>query len=398
MNERLTVLQGDCREVLPTLPADSVHCCITSPPYWALRSYLPDGHPLKGKEIGLEPTLDEWVASMVAVFREVRRVLRPDGVLWLNLGDSYASQGGFRDYGSSDGGTGRAYNSGMRPAGDGLKPKDLCGQAWRVAFALQADGWFLRSCCIWDKTNPMPESVSDRPTTAHEYVFLLSRSERYFYDSDAVREKTGTEVSWEEYAVSPGRHAPSGNLREGVNAGFGSKRESFTHPAGRNLRTVWRIPTEAYAEAHFATFPRALAARCILAGTSEHGCCPACGAPWRRVVEKSAEDQAVAESMAGKHVSGSDPRKISEGHQAHKSPGWRGGGYVPQWATTGWQPTCDCPAADPVSCTVLDPFAGSGTVGQVAQSLGRRAILIELNPEYLPLVAKRTAQPGLFTS
>ena len=201
------ILRGDCRQLLKTLPDDSVHCCVTSPPYWGLRSYLPDGHPEKCLEIGSEPTLEAWVQTMVEVFREVRRVLRPDGTLWLNLGDAYAGSrcGGSGWPGSTLNGAQTDHarqakhftksarrDDALIPRSDravtGLKPKDMMGQPWRVAFALQADGWWLRQEIIWHKPNPMPESTRDRCTKAHEHVFLLSKSERYFYDFDAMQE------------------------------------------------------------------------------------------------------------------------------------------------------------------------------------------------------------------
>ena len=174
---------GDALEVLETLEDGSVQCCVTSPPYWGLRDYGVPG------QLGLEPTPEAYIARMVEVFREVRRVLRDDGTLWLNLGDSYASSGGERSYGSSDNGTGRGPGTKRHDVpNSGLKPKDLIGIPWRVAFALQADGWYLRSDCIWHKPNPMPESVRDRPTKAHEYLFLLSKRERYYWDAEAVKE------------------------------------------------------------------------------------------------------------------------------------------------------------------------------------------------------------------
>jgi DNA modification methylase len=256
---------GDCRETMATLPADSVQCCVTSPPYWGLRDYGHDG------QLGLEQTPEEYVACMVDVFREVRRVLRPDGTLWLNLGDSYASQCGAHG-GREDNQTGvgakRLHLEGAgdqepRRAPSGLKPKDLCGIPWRVAFAMQADGWYLRSEIIWHKPNPMPESVTDRPTKAHEQVFLLSKQARYFYDADAIADDAVTAGGRAGYAGYSARAAamgrnPSGNEKPGVTAINGDT---------RNARTVWTIATQPYAGAHFATFPPELAERCIKAGS-----------------------------------------------------------------------------------------------------------------------------------
>ena len=256
----VTVLNGDALEMLRTLPDGSVDCCVTSPPYWGLRDYGEDG------QMGLESTPDEYVAGMVAVFAEVRRVLSDDGTLWLNLGDSYASNpasGGASSpllNGPQNATPSRAYT---RPAG--LKPKDLVGIPWRVAFALQADGWYLRSDIIWSKPNPMPESVRDRPTKAHEYVFLLSKSQRYHYDADAIAEKA--EAKPQRRLTNPLHHPkgnPDGSMRNGLPMGGGTMES-------RNKRTVWTIATKPYSEAHFATFPPELPTLCIKAGCPEGG-------------------------------------------------------------------------------------------------------------------------------
>jgi len=266
-------MTGDCIEVLRTLPEESVHCCVTSPPYFGLRDY---GH---AGQIGLEPTPDEYVAKLVEVFREVRRVLRDDGTVWLNLGDSYSSGGGGDTYtgfnarydGTGlDGGKQAAAAKQFKKIGDkSLQPKNLIGIPWRVAFALQADGWYLRSDIIWHKPNPMPESVTDRPTKAHEYLFLLAKRERYYYDSAAVAEafadermgassaKVGTP---EEYA-----DAARGGGDKGLSAFNG------TDKAGRNRRTVWTVASQPFPGAHFATFPPDLIEPCIKAGCPEGG-------------------------------------------------------------------------------------------------------------------------------
>jgi DNA modification methylase len=252
----MTYQIGECRAILATLPERSIQCCVTSPPYWGLRDY---GH---ADQIGLEPTPAEYVAGMVDVFRAVRRVLRDDGVLWLNLGDSYAAT----TKGSSGKGEKQISNAGTLLADrswsipDGLKPKDLCGIPWRVAFALQADGWYLRSDVIWAKPNPMPESVTDRPTKAHEYVFLLSKSERYVYDASAIAEVAS--------GRSSGRVADD---KAGSGAGFeirsGFAKCGDVEWSERNARTVWTIASQPFAGAHFATMPPKLAERCILAGS-----------------------------------------------------------------------------------------------------------------------------------
>jgi site-specific DNA-methyltransferase (adenine-specific) len=335
------ILHGDCRETLKTLPEGSVNCCVTSPPYFGLRDYGHDG------QIGLEESPDAFVQQMVGVFRDVKRVLRDDGTLWLNLGDSYAGSGKGRNgdgsvhpsalnakQGTSKGttegnlkpcrtfraGAGRAdgvvderaqrNRDGLGPI-DGMKPKDLIGIPWRVAFALQADGWYLRQDIIWHKPNPMPESVTDRCTKAHEYIFLLSKSARYFYDAEAIQEgatlRGTTETGDLSYSDGASRNdnSPSSRLR--------IDRDS------RNRRSVWSVTTKGYKGAHFATFPPDLIRPCILAG------CPTGG-------------------------------------------------------------------------TVLDPFGGSGTTGQVAMEEGRKAILCELNADYVGLIRKRIdgVTPSLF--
>lgn len=259
----VTVIEGDSRAVLATLPEASVQCCVTSPPYFGLRDY---GH---AGQIGLESTPDAYVAELVALFREVRRVLMDDGTLWLNLGDSYYNYrpGSYDDnrghsFGASreDGKRGMPSDPSTNKRGtviNGLKEKDLIGIPWRVAFALQADGWYLRSDIIWHKPNPMPESVTDRPTKAHEYVFLLTKSARYYYDAAAIAEE----------GVDPNRQR---NDRIG-----GANGHTVRHSVGgvmgatvkRNARTVWAITTQPFSGAHFATMPPELAERCIRAGS-----------------------------------------------------------------------------------------------------------------------------------
>ncbi len=269
-----TLHQGDCIDVLRSMPEASVHCCVTSPPYWGLRDYGSEG------QIGLEATPDEFVARMVDVFREVRRVLRDDGTLWLNLGDSYVStpSGSLEGstLGSSTGQTrhsrqaqvrdGKAVHGDvLRPfAVNGLAPKNLVGIPWRVAFALQADGWWLRSDIIWEKPNPMPESVTDRPTKAHEYVFLLTKSASYFFDQEAVREPHSPDGRKQTKHI----HSTDDSHPNYDNVGNGNERWPN---GGRNVRSVWEIATQPYAEAHFATFPQELPRRCIAAGSPAGG-------------------------------------------------------------------------------------------------------------------------------
>ena len=271
------ILSGDARTRLAELPAGAARCCVTSPPYWGLRDYGADG------QLGLEDTPDAYVAAMVEVFHEVRRVLADDGTLWLNLGDSYAASGrggnpvdsphqkqrtnrgsvlpaGLHEGARQAGQVGRAW---VKPP-DGYKPKDLVGIPWMVAFALRADGWYLRSDIIWSKPNPMPESVTDRPTKAHEYIFLLSKSQRYFYNADAIREPHQSLVA----TLQRGAMDNKGSKHE-RQSDLGPNRLEYFADGGRNKRTVWEITPQPFSGAHFAVFPESLAQPCILAGSRE---------------------------------------------------------------------------------------------------------------------------------
>lgn len=329
------ILIGDVRAKLAELPDESVHCVVTSPPYFGLRDYGVAG------QIGLEASPAEFVAVMVEVFRDVRRVLRADGTCWINLGDSYANDG---KWGGHTGGKHvKALHCspiGRNKRYTGLKAKDLIGIPWRVAFALQADGWYLRQDIIWSKPNPMPESVTDRCTKAHEYLFLLSKSPRYYFDNAAIAENATADhppgnkshKGKTAYDAGDAKH----RTKEGLVA-YSARRRGLTprhtpyasscdqsglddvgHGGVRNKRTVWTIATQPFSEAHFATFPPALIEPCILAG------CP------------------------------------------------KGG-------------------------TVLDPFGGAGTTGLVADRHGRDAILIELNPEYAAIAERRIKKDaGMF--
>ncbi|MGV3707980.1 MAG: DNA-methyltransferase [Gemmatimonas sp.] len=324
----ITILNGDARVVLAKLAEESVQCCVTSPPYFGLRDYGVEG------QLGLELTPDDFIAEMVGVFRLVRRVLRSDGTLWLNIGDSYAASGrggnppesihqmqrtnrgsvlpaGLHEPARTSGSVGRAWSK----APPGYKNKDLIGIPWMLAFALRSDGWYLRSDIIWHKPNPMPESVQDRPTKSHEYLFLLSKSERYLYNADAIREP-----------LAPSTYSTFGNIRSVKTESRGDyvKSQNFAHSiperrprlnadgsiAGANKRSVWTVATQPFKGAHFATFPPALIEPCIRAGSN-------------------------------------------------------------------------------VGDVVLDPFGGAGTTGLVAHRLGRAATLIELNPEYCAIAQNR---------
>ncbi len=259
------ILVGNCPDKLRELPAESVHCCVTSPPYWGLRDYGEPG------QIGLEETFQEYVAALVMIFRSVRRVLRDDGTLWLNLGDSYSGSG-INDGTKNPGLSRAATRSGpkRRPGvakrySCPLKPKDLVGIPWRVALALQDDGWWLRSEIIWNKTNPMPENVKDRPSRDHEHIFLLSKSHSYYYDADAIAEA----------AVGKGNGVKERKFDDDGSKGRIGKGRSYTIPhegsSTRNARTVWTFPTKPFPGAHFAVFPPELPRRCILAGSPDGG-------------------------------------------------------------------------------------------------------------------------------
>ncbi len=355
-----------------TLPDASVHCCVTSPPYWGLRDYGHDG------QIGLEATPEAYVARMVEVFREVRRVLRDDGTLWVNLGDSYfgTGRGPTHPTGFHGGDNGTSFPTKGVYSHSTLKGKDLCGIPWRVAFALQADGWWLRQDIIWHKPNPMPESVTDRCTKAHEYVFLLTKSERYYYDAEAVSE--------------PGTGRNPGNKGHKYEAiGMGSL-ANIGPAATRNRRSVWTVTTKPYSGAHFAVMPSDLVEPCIKAGCPEQ-CCAVCGKGWERVVEK------------GKSVSASSDNRFATNKKRDEAYCRNDGGTLGNmngkiWAEhkaanpdkfLGWAPACECAATGTIPGTVLDPFAGSGTTLAVAAELGRSGIGCELNPEYIGLAERR---------
>jgi len=254
------ILQGDCLQVLQSLPENSVQCCVTSPPYYGLRSYLPDGHEDKPLEIGSEETPQEYVTKLVQVFREVRRVLRNDGTLWLNIGDSYgtgtkaARAKGNRGIGAN---TQAAQDAVARVGG---QAKQLMMIPARVAIALQEDGWYLRSDIIWHKPSAMPESVTDRPTNDYEHVFLLAKSERYYYDADAIAEQAADPRKRRHGGTDEYRNALTGQSRQG---GL----QNAVTCTSRNKRSVWSISTRSYAQAHFATMPEKLVEPCILAGS-----------------------------------------------------------------------------------------------------------------------------------
>ena len=362
---------GDAKHTLASLPAESVQTCVTSPPYWGLRDYGEDG------QLGLEETPEEYVQKLVDVFREVRRVLRDDGTVWLNIGDTYARPGAKGDnsgYGKHSDYVGDGLDLTNRTVPSGLKEKDLTMIPSRVAMALQEDGWWVRSRIVWAKGNPMPESVTDRPTSSHEYIFLLSKSKQYYYDADAIREDATTDVE---------RNGERKRNVGGRNDGFTRVSGSFGSEEGtRNKRDVWQVNTKPFPDAHFAVYPPELIEPCVKAGTSKKGQCSKCGAPWERVVEKE---------FVGDNRDKRDDQPALEADESNLSRPPNDGGIADR-EFKGWEPTCDCPDHDPEPQTILDPFSGAGTTGVVALAKERDYIGIDLSRDYNEMAADRIRQ------
>jgi DNA modification methylase len=344
---------------------------------------------------GLEPTLELYIQHTIEILRECRRVLRKDGICFFNLGDSYAANRSYQVPDNKHVDVGN--NHGMRVS-PGLKPKDLCLIPQRVAIAAQADGWWVRSMIVWAKPNPMPESCTDRPTDAYEHIIMLTKSERYYWDADAVREPAAT--GWNNSSFTDPRdhqvykHLGTGPRREGPRVhgnrpgrDDGGRACNDPSQTTRNIRNVWTFATQPYSEAHFATFPEELPRRCILAATSAKGACEQCGAPWERI-------------LRSKFYGNWNPGPGSNGPQKvnAQSEDRKGDDFAEKWQppeTIGWAPTCRCKGqrGKTVPCMVLDPFGGSGTTGRVAIELGRRAILVDLSYEdgpYQELAERRT--------
>lgn len=381
---------GDALTVLRQLPAASVDAVVTSPPYWHLRSYLSDCHPDKIRELGAEPMLDclGWatgqacgecyICHMVEVFSEVRRVLRQHGTLWLIVGDSYINdpgngRGKKPERATLGNGGANPHRSGMNKLRGGLKRKDRCMVPARLALALQADGWWLRSEIVWHKPNCMPRSVTDRPTDAHEMVYLLSKSIRYYYDAEAIKEPAT--MGDHPRTVDCRYQAPGQPQHNGLRR-FGLEIQGSVVPGTlmRNKRSVWLIPTQPYPDAHFATFPQDLAKQCILAATSGQAC-PCCGAPWERIIERTGHVNRREPS----HVPNNSPTKTDSTDWAPLTRG-----------TDRFRPTCECPGNDGSKvAVVLDPFGGAGTTTMVAMALGRDSIYIDLNPAYARMAIRR---------
>jgi len=463
----IKLFNGDARQ-MTELTDNSVQCVVTSPPYWGLRKYsgLPDlvwgdnhcdhiwvnykrppggGHPTDSAQVGatkadvqriydgtgawcslcgawkgqygLEPTPEMYIEHTLKFLREIRRVLRPDGVVFWNIGDSYA--GSWGNSGSRDGGqrpqnvdrfdrpaydnhterppqsytkskriprgSGR-WGGGNNPAYGALKPKDLCLIPFRVAIAAQQDGWWVRSVIIWSKPNPMPESVTDRPTESHEYILMLTKSAKYYWDQEAVREAQQMSSllratrGWEGDTQRGYPDGPQSHIDKYFNKPL---EEALSLP-GRNIRSVWEFPTQPYPEAHFAVFPEKLPELCLKAATPEVGCCSKCGKPWERIVEHKTSTPGQQQGYTRDCTMRND--------------GDRAGAWTDMATKTlGWQPTCKC-NADKVPSLVLDPFAGSGTTLWVAKKLGRRAVGYELSEEYCRLALERNRQMAMVLS
>lgn len=384
---------GDVLAVLMSLPDRCIQCVVTSPPYWGLRDYGVAG------QIGLEPTPAEYIRIVVEVFRQVRRVLRDDGTLWLNVGDTYSQDTKWGGYSgeinqrTADGGYRSARN--LR-TNSGCKAKELVGVPWRLAFALSDDGWYLRSELIWNKLAPMPESVNDRVTRAHEHVFLFSKEHqnfflmtkkpKYFYDAVAIQERCSENTHSRGSGLNPKAVAGDRAVGTKQNASFAAATNGEVE--FRNARSVWVLPPESYKGAHFAVMPKELARRCIQAGTSEHGACPGCGAPWRRKIKKMrvptrpGRDSKVGKADAQNVETMGWNRPTAVGNRDPRR-------HITRTETVGWTATCRCGRTDTVPCLVLDPFAGAGTTLLVARRLGCRGVGIELNPEYAEQARQR---------
>lgn len=437
-DNKITIYNGDCRQ-MSEIPDESVQCVVTSPPYWGLRKYegsqeliwgdnhcehqwgklLPCHHPgqvtdakavhnetnlgqtapsgqhcilcgaWKGA-FGLEPTPELYVQHTIEILREIRRVLRKDGVCFFNIGDSYASgKGSCFNPGGGASSLGKVRkDAGVHPLhrgnvsdlhASGLKPKDLCLIPFHIAIATQQDGWWLRSVIIWNKPNPMPESVTDRPTNSYEFILMLTKSKKYYWDADAVREP-------HQYPPhSPGNRSGFESKVNGHRGEWGEFKEPdriWAAEGGRNLRDVWTFPTVPYPEAHFAVFPEKLPDLCIKAATSEKGCCPKCGAPWAR------ETANVGKVKQGWGIQTKIPPE-SGGHTGLRTK------MINQFETLGWRPTCRCEQSESIPCTVLDPFCGTGTTLLVAKKLGRRAIGYDISAAYCQLSVDRNRQMAL---
>ncbi len=397
---------GDCTEVMPAWDKEIADCCVTSPPYWGLRDYglpptkWPDGSVCC---YGLEPTIDLYVSHTVLIFAEVWRVLKPEGTLWLNLGDTYNSGlPGSRNAERWPKQSRNDHKPANKPLQTELKTKDLCGIPWRVAFALQAAGWYLRQDIIWHKPNPMPESVQDRCTKAHEYIFLMSKNKKYYYDIDAIRVKQ-IESNDSRPRMGQGPNTKYNQKRSSWNEThndnrrltIGNKiRDKEDHPKGKNKRDVWTVPLAPFPEAHFATFPPALIEPCILAGCPEW-VCKKCGKARVRIVERGEfKAQRKQDAQYAKNALDKNLRTVRDNGWNTEDKFCPGMSYESKM--TGWT-DCGCNAGF-TGGLVLDPFMGSGTTALVAYENNRNYIGCELSPKYVKLnrADKAKAKYGLF--
>ena len=372
---------GDCREIMKRWIDEGVkiQTCITSPPYYGLRDYGVDG------QVGLEKSVDDYVNNMVEVFNHVKELLTDDGTLWLNLGDTYSdtrwSSGGGQIMNKNK----DEHRSLQHEKNTGLPSKNLIGIPWKVAFALQADGWILRQDIIWQKPNPMPESVRDRCTKSHEYIFLLSKSPQYYFDHVAIKEPSVNPESYKGRRKRSSMTEQSEIIMDKFGAtrsGFKNIEEGKTYPT-RNKRDVWKVNVKPYKGAHFATYPTALIEPCILAGTSEKGHCPVCNARWKRMEIDTGERHDV-EIYTGKAVKDYEHAKAQNPSDTKR----RVLESMSKIYKYEWIPTCEC-KLEPVPDIVFDPFMGSGTTAQVALQHGRQYLGCELNKEYEKLQQER---------
>ncbi len=392
------IICGDCLEVMKDWPDDQIDCCVTSPPYWGLRDYGVDG------QLGLEKTPEEYVAKMVEIFREVWRILKPEGTLWLNLGDSYNGSGG--EHKHDKGQSGLTNNRDKIGFVKGrnittLKPKDLCGIPWRVAFALQQNGWYLRQDIIWHKPNPMPESVTDRCTKAHEYIFLLTKRPRYYYDNEAIKEdaKDAESYSGRKFrgpkAILEAGARP--NSPQTIDRGCEADGKTFAKVNKRSVwksvdkEDVWTVTTAPYSEAHFATFPPDLIKPCILAGCPKEVCLK-CGKARVRIVERGElKAQRKQDAQYAKNALGKDLRTVQDKGWNTEDKFCPGMSYPTK--TTGWT-DCGC-GANFVPGICFDPFMGSGTVAEVSAKTGRNYVGCELKQEYIDLGRVQAVETGV---
>lgn len=373
------IIIGNALDVIPTLSDNSIDCVVTSPPYWQLRDF---GHP---DQIGHEQTPLLFIDALVSVFQKVRPKLKDSGSLFINLADTYASSS------KGDNRTAESYSGHLHPKSlkstlfksrkisPDVPMGCLCMIPERFAWAMIEKGWILRNKIIWHKTNPMPESVSNRLSKTYEFIYHFVKSKDYYYDLTAIRKPLSASSI---VRISQDIENQAGSSR-GYQAGYrpNGPMKAVCNASGKNPGDVWDIPSTPYAKAHFATFPLSIVELCVKAGSSEMGCCPVCGSPSTRIIDKSfiPQSDVSPSKLAKSSIKGFDP-----------SCGWgdtpRGSSVV---STVGWNKSCSCDDGDLVPSVILDPFAGSGTVGEFCRLNNRSSILIELNKEYKPLINDR---------